>query len=154
MLIQKIFHLCQPVAEARERLRELGTCKSSEKDFEVTCTRIEPEGIGRLEFKIAHGQQVSADIEEVPGDDPNRILFRSAGGAVNLAGMVELFPIRPNLTEAVLTVEYEAVSPVQKAIEAMSTGLDRFLNRQLARIEVCMARARSASKPGVAQRYA
>jgi len=143
MFIHKIFHLRQPVAEARERLRELGTFSGSEHDFEVRCSRIEPDGIGRLEFKSRHGHRVSADIEEVPGDDPNRILFRSVEGTVELAGMIELFPIRPNLTEAVLTVEYEAFSPLQKAIEAMSTALDRFLNRQLARAEVCVARARS-----------
>jgi len=143
MLIHKIFHLHQPVAEARERLRDLGSCSSSEKDFEVHCSRIEPEGIGRLEFTIRKGGRISADIEEVPGDDPNRIQFRSTGGAVELAGVIELFLIRPNLTEAVLTVEYEASSPLQKAIGTISTGLDRFLNRQLARVEGCMERVRS-----------
>jgi hypothetical protein len=143
MLIQKIFHLHQPVNEARERLREIGSCDSREKDFEVTCSRMEGEGIGRLELRMGHGQRVSADIKEVAGDDPNRILFRSVGGAVELAGMVELFPIRANLTEAVLTVEYEARSPMQKALEAMSMALDGFINRQLARIETCMVRARA-----------
>ena len=143
MLIQKIFHLRQSVHEAREKLRELGNCKASERDFEVT--RIEREGIGRLELKIGLGQRISADIEEVPGDEPNRIMFRSVGGAVELAGVVELFPIRPNLTEAVLTVEYEAVSPVQKALEAISMAMDRFLNRQLARVEGCVAGAHGAA---------
>ncbi len=145
MLIHKIFHLRQPVAEAREWLRDLGAFSSSEKDFEVQCSRVEPEGIGRLVFKSGQGHRISADIEEVPGDDPNRILFRSVGGSVELAGMIELFPIRPKLTEAVLTVEYEAFSPLQKAIEAMSIALDRFLNRQLARIEECMARGSAIS---------
>ena len=83
----------------------------------------------------------------MPGDDPNRILFRSVDGTVELAGMIELFPIRPNLTEAVLTVEYEALSPLQKAIDAMSIALDRFLNRQLARIEGCMARGALPRRP-------
>lgn len=143
MLIHKIFHLRQPVTEARERLRELGTFSSSEKDFDVHCARIEPEGIGRLEFNGRQGERVSADIEEVPGDDPNRILFRSVEGTVELAGIIELYQIRPNLTEAVLTVEYEALSPLKKALEAMSIALDRFLNRQLACIEGCMTRTRA-----------
>jgi hypothetical protein len=51
-------------------------------------------------------------------------------------------------------VEYEAVSPVQKAIEAMSAALDWFLNRQLARIEVCVARAHSGRDPVISRRYA
>ena len=135
MYIHKIFHLHQPVTAARQRLRDLGICNSSEKDFEVTCSKIEPRGLGRLECIIRRGQRVSADIEEVPGNDPNRILFRSVRGPVELAGMVELFPIRPNLTEAVLTIDYEPVSSLQKVFEAMAIGLDHFLNRQLARIE-------------------
>jgi hypothetical protein len=135
MFIHKIFHLHQPLTAARQRLRDFGTCGSIEKDFEVTCSKIEPQGIGRLECIIRHGQRVSADIEEVPGKDPNRILFRSVRGPVELAGMVELYPIRPNLTEAVLTVDFEPVSSLQKVIEILATGMDRFLNRQLARIE-------------------
>jgi uncharacterized membrane protein len=146
MLIHKIFHLRQPVTEARERLRELGTWSGFEKDIEIHCVMIESEGIGRLEFKNPQGQRVSADIEEVPSDEPNRIMFSSVGGTMELAGMIELYPIRPNLTEAVLTVEYEAVSPLQKAIETMAMAFDRFLNRQLARIEGCMESARRTAR--------
>jgi hypothetical protein len=135
MLIHKIFHMRQPLTAARQRLRNLAPCKSSEKDFEVSCSKIEPQGIGRLECILRPGQLVSADFEEVPGDDPNRILFRSVRGPVELAGMVELYPIRPNLTEAVLTVDIEPVSSLQKVIDLMAGGLDGFLNRQLARIE-------------------
>jgi hypothetical protein len=135
MFIHKIFHLHQPLTAARQRLRNLTVCKTTEKDFEVTCSKIEPQGIGRLECIIRPGQRVSADIEEIPGDDPNRIMFRSVRGPVELAGMVELYPIRANLTEAVLTVDLEPVSSLQKVIDVMANGLDGFLNRQLACIE-------------------
>jgi len=153
MLIHKIFHLRQPVQEARERLRELGTWSGSGNDIEVRCSEIESEGIGRLEFKSPHGQRVSADIEEVPGADPNRILFRSVGGTVELAGMIELFPIRANLTEVTLTVEYEVVSPLQKAIDSLSMAFDRFLNRQLAHIERARAAGNPVPAPALARRY-
>jgi hypothetical protein len=53
------------------------------------------------------------------------------GGNAEVAGMIEFFPIRPNLTEVVLTLDYDAMSPLQKACDT----LDRFLNRQLSRIE-------------------
>ncbi len=149
MLINKIFHLRQPVFEARERLREFETWNWLEPDAEVKC--IERNGIGRFEFGTGPGQRVSTEVEEVAGDDPNRILFRSVGGDVELAGMIELFPIRANLTEAVLTVDYEAESRLQKVIEAMATAMDDFVNRQLARIERCMA---LGSEPGVSGGYA
>jgi ribosomal protein S28E/S33 len=136
MLINKIFHLHQPVTEARERLRQMATWNGL-GDAEVHCSTIEPEGVGHFEMTGASGQRVSADIQELPGEDPNRILFRSVRGNVELAGMIELFEIRPNLTEAVLTLDYETMTPLQKVFEA----LDRLLNRQLARIEGCVERA-------------
>lgn len=142
MIICKIFHLRQPLPEARHRLKDLGIWNDSETDPEVNCSMNQAQGTGHFEFTPRQGQRVSADIEEVPGDDPNRILFRSVGGDVELAGVIELFRIRPNLTEVVLTLEYEAVSPLHKALDALAAGLDQFLNRQLARIEGCMAQAR------------
>jgi hypothetical protein len=135
MYIEKIFHLRQPLNEARERLRSAGTWTASEEDALVHCAANDLEVFGHLEFKSRQGELISADIEEVLGDEPDRILFRSTHGDVELAGVIELFPIRPNLTEAVLTVEYEAPSVMQKAIERISVGIDQFLNRQLARIE-------------------
>ena len=137
MLINKIFHLRQPVAEARQRLRELETWNGLENDAEVHCSMMETEGIGRFEFTTGHGQRVSTEVQELPGDDPNRILFRSVGGNVKLAGIIEIVPIRPNLTEVVLTLDYESGSRMKKVFEA----LDQFLNRQLARIESCIERA-------------
>jgi len=138
MLINKIFHLRQPVAEARQHLRSFGTWSGD--DGEVQCSMIEREGIEHLECSTTEGHRVSTNIEELPGDDPNRILFRSVGGNVELTGIIELFAIRHNLTEVVLTLDYEGVSPLQKVFGK----LDRFLNRQLGRIEGCMERARGA----------
>jgi hypothetical protein len=139
MFIQKIFHLRQSIDESRDRLRSLGSFSGSERGVKVRCAMDGPEGAGRLECSSATGQRIFADIEEVAGEDPNCILFRSVDGPVELAGMIELYPIRAQLTEAVLTVEYDVISPLQKAIEAMSAALDNFLNRQLEQLEGCMA---------------
>jgi hypothetical protein len=135
MFIHKIFHLRQPLNEAREHLRSARTWTASEQEALVHCAATDSEIFGHLEFKTRHGEPIAADIEEIPGDEPDRILFRSRNGDVDLVGVIELFPIRANLTEAVLTIEYEAPSVMQKAIERISVGIDQFLNRQLARIE-------------------
>jgi len=134
MLTSKIFHLHESLPDARERLHKFGTWDASQNDSDAQCALRQPGGISHFELKTVHDLAISADIEEIPSDDPDRILFRSVAGNLELAGMIELFEIRPNLTEAVLTLDYETVSPLQKAFEA----LDRFLNRQLARIESCI----------------
>jgi len=129
MLITKIFHMHQSAPQARDLLRQYDTWNPSENDL----------------------NRIITDIQEVPCDEPNQLLFRSVRGSLELAGLIELFEIRPNLTEVVLTLDYEPVSPLQKAFDA----IDRFLNRQLARIEGCMSRARSAGAPSsVSHRFA
>jgi len=130
MFVDKIFHLRQPLPEVRRRLRQPNTWSAWHEDPEVHCSLMEWDGI-RFEFATRQAQRFCAHIEELPGRDPNRILFRSVRGNVALAGMLELVPIRPNLTEVVLSLDYEAPSAMQRVVEA----LDRFLNRQLMRLE-------------------
>ena len=84
--------------------------------------------------------RLDAAPQSTLGGDPNRMLFRSIGGNVKLAGMIEFFSIRPNLTEVVLTLDYEVVSALRKVTEVV----DRFLNWQLAKIEGCIQRGGSA----------
>jgi hypothetical protein len=130
MFIDKVFHLHQPLPEVRKRLRQPRTWSAWQEDPEVHCSLMEWEGM-RFEFAARQAQRFCAYIEELPGRDPNRIVFRSVRGNVALAGMLELVPIRPNLTEVVLSLDYEAPSAMQKIVEAV----DRFLNRQLTRLE-------------------
>jgi hypothetical protein len=132
MLINKIFHLHKPVAEARQCLREVGA-REAVGDAEIHGTMLKPAGVGRFEVG-----SLSTDIEEVAGLDPNRILFRSVAGSLDVAGVVELFPIRENLTEVVLTLDYETPLPLQR----LAGIVDRFLNRHLARLEQCAVVAR------------
>ncbi|MGA3170239.1 MAG: hypothetical protein ABSE62_04430 [Chthoniobacteraceae bacterium] len=130
MFIDKIFHLRQPLPEVRRRLRKPRTWSAWQEDPEVHCSLMEWDGM-RFEFATRQADRFCTHIEELPGRDPNRILFRSVRGNVALAGMLELIPIRPNLTEVVLSLDCEAPSPMQKVVEAV----DRFLNRQLTRLE-------------------
>jgi len=147
MVINKIFHLHQPLPKARESLRKLDTWSASEKD--IHCSVTESEGLGHVEFQLPQSNPILADIQEVPGQDPTRILFRSVRGNLELAGLIDLVQIRPNLTEAVLTLDYQLVSPIQKAVESV----DRFLNRLLARIEICMHTSSAVPPPAISQRF-
>jgi uncharacterized membrane protein len=135
MLITKIFHLHQPLNEAREQLRDLSTWSDTKAESAFKFAPSRTNGVSRIEFPTPNGQSVTADIEEVPGTEPNHILFRSVGGDIELAGLVEFFTIRTNLTEVVLTVEYEPASRLQRAFESIGAAVDRFLNRQLAKLD-------------------
>jgi ribosomal protein S28E/S33 len=129
MSIDKIFHLRHPLPEARQRLLDFKIWSGLDHDADIRCSTLDDEGIKRFECTTRQGELLAADIQALPGEDPNRILFRSVRGNVELAGLIELTPIRENLTEVALTLEYEG--DLQKAVDSV----ERFLNRQLTRIE-------------------
>lgn len=132
MFIHKIFHLHKPLEEARRTVTELGALRELAKNN----ARFDEDGTGHFEVKTKFGQRISADIRQVPGNEPNQLLFQSVGGDVELAGMIEFVPIRDNLTEVILTLDYEVASSFQRAFDLLTSSLDRFLNRQLTRLEL------------------
>lgn len=134
MFIHKIFHLNQSLEEARNRVTVFGAFR----ELTNHSARFDDNGTGHFEVKTRLGQRISADIRQVPDADPNRLLFQSVGGNIDLAGMIEFVPIRANLTEVVLTLDYEVASSLHRAFDLLTTTLDRFLNRQLTRLELCL----------------
>ena len=134
MLIQKTFHLhfTQEVAQARlanpadYRWRLVGVEKA-----EVT-----PEGKAHFAFRLPWGFRVEVELVQLPAENPAQTLFRSSRGNVAVLGMLEYFPIRPGLTEVVLTLEYTILSSFCRLIDSLSHSIDHFLNRQLERVEL------------------
>ncbi len=143
MFIHKIFHLHQPLEDARKRVTELGVFR----ELELDRASFIGDGVGHFEVKTRLGGRLSADIRLLPDSEPDRLLFQSVSGNVSLAGLVEFVQIRPNLTEVVLTVDYEVASPLQRAFDTLTSTLDGFLNQQLARLEVCLKQAPAMIPP-------
>ena len=134
MFIHKIFHLHQPLQESRRRVTEFGAFR----ELMNHGSHFDEDGTGHFEVKTRLGQRITADIRQVPSEDPNRIVFHSVAGNVDLAGMIEFVPIRENLTEVVLTLDYEVASSLERAFDMLTSTLDRLLNRQLTRLELCL----------------
>jgi len=134
MLIQKTFHLhfVQEVAKARlanpagYRWRFVG----------VEIAEVMPEGRAHFVFRLPWGFRVDVELVQLPGENPAQTLFRSSRGNVAVLGVLEYFPIRPGLTEVVLTLDYTITSPFCRFIDYLGHSIDRFLNRQLERLEI------------------
>ncbi|MEI6562340.1 MAG: hypothetical protein WCO68_09710 [Verrucomicrobiota bacterium] len=137
MVIQKTFHLhfVQEVAKAR-----LANPASYRWRFvDVERAEVTPEGKGHFAFRLPWGFRVEVELVQLPGENPAQTLFRSTQGNVQVMGILEYFPIRPGLTEVVLTLDYTILSPFCRCIDALLHSIDRFLNRQLERLEVHFA---------------
>ena len=133
MLIQKTFHLHAVQEQAKARLANLAGYRRQFAGVELTA--ILPEGGVHFVFQLPWGFRADVELVREPGENPAQMLFRSRRGNIQVLGVIELFEIRPRLTEVVLTLDYHILPPLFRAIDRMNHGLDRFLNRQLELLE-------------------
>jgi len=137
MLIQKTFHLHCAQEAARARLANPAGYRWRFAGVETA--EVTPEGKAHLAFRLPWGFRVEVTLVQLPGENPAQTPFRSIRGNVQALGVLEYFPIRPGLTEVVLTLDYTVLPPVCRFIDAMGHSIDRFLNRQLAHLETHFA---------------
>ena len=137
MVIQKTFHLHFVPEVDRARLANQSSYRWSFADVERA--EVTPDGKGHFVFRLPWGFRVEVELVRLPGENPAQTLFRSTRGNVQVLGVLEYFPIRPGLTEVVLTLDYTILPPFCRLIDALFHSIDRFLNRQLKRLEIHFA---------------
>ena len=145
MLIQKIFHVHENVTDAKNRLRNFHHYR---RVFEgVIPLASGRDGAAGFEFVTGNGFRAQVEVAELPTDDPNQSLFRSVDGNMEVAVLVEYFPIHDELTEVQLTVDYTIGSHMYSVLDAVTSSIDRFLNRHLRRLETYLSGEQSVVTP-------
>jgi hypothetical protein len=129
MLIQKIFHVRLGLPETKSFLERIQ--KDPEWLQDVAVAPCEEDRAARLDFTTGNGFHAQLNLVTLPSDDPDRTLFRSSGGNVEVAGMLEFVPIRDSVTEVQLTIDYAIKSPFHRLLDLVTASLDGFVNRQL-----------------------
>jgi len=133
MLLQKTFHLHTLKEVAKARLGNLAGYRRQFAEVEIAVQT--PEGATHFVFRLPWGFRADVQLVQVPGENPAQTLFRSSRGNIEVLGVLEYFQIQPSLTEVVLTLDYTIVSPFFRIVDRLCNGMERFLNRQLARLE-------------------
>ena len=135
MLLQKIFHVHRNLAETKAQMTNLHNFRRHLEG--VNKATVTADGIAQFDFNAGkfHGHFVAV---ELPTEDPNQVLFKSTAGNVDVAGLIEFFEIRPGLTEVQVTAEYSISSPLHHLVNLFTAGFDRFLNRQLRRLQCAL----------------
>lgn len=133
MRIQKTFHILLSQNEAREALANVHGYRRYLEG--VTRANLTADGVGEIEFDAGNGFNASLDLREVPCDAPDMVLFGSQGGDMELAGVLEFYPVKANLTEVTLTLDYQIESRLYAALDFVMSFMDRFLNRQISVIQ-------------------
>jgi uncharacterized membrane protein len=148
MLIQKIFHVRLGLAEARSRLSRFHTYAHLLEDVDVASFA---DDTALFEFTTGSGFEAKVELVALPSDDDTHTLFRSVAGNMQVAGMIEFIPIRDNCTEVQVTIEYAIHSAIHSVFDAVTNALDRFVNKQLRRIEAHFTGRKVGSSNGPAR---
>lgn len=136
MLLQKIIHVHQGIEETKRRLANLHNYR---RHFEgVQKALITADGVAQFDCTVANGFRAHFVLVELPTSDENQVFFRSTAGNMEVAGLIEFFEIRPGLTEVQLTLEYSIKSPVHSVVDRLGGGVERFVNRQLRRLQAVL----------------
>jgi hypothetical protein len=146
MLIQKVFHIRRPLVETQTRL-------SNSQDFSDRFCILDAgsrsaEGRPSWDSMSMLGLQGPLDLELLPTDDKNQVLFRSTRAEMELCGLMELLPVRDHLTEVQLTLDYEIQSPWRRALDRVLGFMNRRVNHQILKMKRQMEDAAAPERPG------
>ncbi len=144
MLIQKTFHIRQGLEVTKARLHNFRTYRRAVEIIDVSSLTSSQEL--RFAFVSGNGFHANVQLEWLESGCPNETLFRSTDGNLEVAGMVEFIPVRNDLTEVHLTIDYAIKSPMHSVLDAVTGSLDRFVNRQLRHLQSSLAGTEPSSE--------
>src|ERR1700720_407883 len=105
MLLEKTFHMSQPLAECKARLSNI---QSYRRQFLMVAkaTVTSPKTVD-FSFRGPLGFEAHTVLAATDSESTDEYAFESVGGNVDLLGLVDFTEIRPNFTEVTLAVHYE-----------------------------------------------
>src|SRR6188768_3792886 len=105
MILQKMLHMSQSLAECKARLSAI---QSYRRQFVmVTKATVTSSKTVDFSFRGPLGFQARTVLLAADSDSPDQFAFESTGGNIDLIGLVDFAEVRPNCTEVTLAVHYE-----------------------------------------------
>ena len=104
MLLEKTFHMSQPLDECKARLSSI---QSYRRQFlMVTKATVTSSKTIDFSFRGPLGFEARTVLLAVDNESPDQFAFESAGGNIELMGLLDFTEIRPNCTEITLAIHY------------------------------------------------
>ena len=129
MLLQKTLHMSQSLAECKTRLSSI---QSYRRQFlMVTKATVTSSKTVDFSFRGPLGFQARTVLLGVDSESLDEYAFESAGGNIDLMGLVDFTEIRPHCTEVTLAVHYEIKNKVFAWLDRRLHFVDAFLNAEL-----------------------
>jgi uncharacterized membrane protein len=129
MLLEKTFHMSQPVDECKARLASI---QSYRRQFlMVTKATVTSSKTIDFSFRGPLGFQVETTLSALENESPDQFAFESVGGNIELMGLVDFSEIRPSFTEVTLAVHYEIKNKLFAWLDRHFKFVDAFLAGEL-----------------------
>src|SRR5438552_17816572 len=129
MLLEKTFHMSQPLAESRARLTNI---QSDNRQFlMVTKAMVTSSKTVEFSFRGPLGFEARTVLLAVDGDSDDQFAFDSAGGNIEVMGLVDFTEIRPACTEVTLAFHYRIKNRLFAWLDKSLHFVDTFVNSEM-----------------------
>jgi hypothetical protein len=129
MLLEKTFHMSQPLDECKARLASI---QSYRRQFlMVTKAIVTSSKTVDFSFRGPFGFQAQTVLVARDSESPDELVFESLGGNIELTGLVDFTEIRPNFTEVTLAVHYVIKNKLFAWLDRRFGFVDAFLAGEL-----------------------
>ena len=129
MLLEKTFHMSQPLDESKARLTSIQSYKR--QFLMVTKATVTSSKTVEFNFRGPFGFEARTVFLAIESDSANQIAFESAGGNIDVMGLVDFTEIRPNCTEITLAVHYQIKNALFAWLDRHFGFVDAFMNAEL-----------------------
>jgi hypothetical protein len=129
MLLEKTFHMSQPLAESKARLTSI---QSYKRQFVmVTKATVTSSKTVDFSFRGPLGFEARTTLLAVESESPDQFAFEAAGGNIEVLGLVDFTEIRPNCTEITLAIHYRIKNRLFAWLDRQFDFVDTFVNAEL-----------------------
>jgi len=129
MLLEKTFHMSQPLDESKARLTSI---QSYKRQFVmVTKATVTSSKTVEFSFRGPLGFEARTVFLAVDSESRDQVLFESAGGNVDVLGIVDFTEIRPSCTEITLAIHYKINNRFFAWLDRHFGFVDTFVNAEL-----------------------
>ena len=129
MLLEKTFHMSQPLAEAKARLTSIQSYKR--QFLMVTKATVTSSKTVDFSFRGPLSFEARTTLLSVNSDCEDQFAFESAGGNIELIGLVDFTEIRPYCTEITLAIHYKIKNRLFAWLDRHLHFVDTFVNAEL-----------------------
>ncbi|HWY41769.1 MAG TPA: hypothetical protein VNX27_13340 [Chthoniobacterales bacterium] len=129
MLLEKTFHISQPLDESKARLTSI---QSYKRQFVmVTKATVTSSKTVEFSFRGPLGFEARTVLLAIDSDSPDQFAFESVGGNLDVMGLVDFTEIRPNCTEITLAIHYKIKNRLFAWLDRQFGFVDTFVNAEL-----------------------